>query len=299
MKTQSKQTNKLNKGLVTLCLSFIFCSTINAQDKMLLKTGEELDVKIFEVTSTEVRYKKFDNLTGPTRIIYRSEVFSIKYENGAKDVFANETKKEVVNSEPSINQQIIIQQPAEPNKFETDSSDFAKVKRKRFGGPRIGLTYISPGTTTDYLSSEGKQPMITQFGWQFEGRLFTVEGNTQGIIEFIPMIGGVEQGMFIPSASLLIGIRGGEKRMFEFAMGPNFAVTRDYKRDVTVQTGVVIAFGTSFKHGNINFPVNLAFVPSIGSKHDIYDPTTNTSTKQSFQTGCRVSLVIGFNSRKK
>ncbi|MDP1802725.1 MAG: hypothetical protein Q8L81_15290 [Bacteroidota bacterium] len=299
MKTQNKQTNNLNKGLVTLCLSFIFCGAINAQDKMLLKNGEEFDVKITEVTSTEIRYKNFDNLTGPTRIVYRSEVFSIKYENGAKDVFANETKKDLSNVEMVGHPQIIIQQPAEPNKFEPDSSDFAKVKRKRFGGPRIGVTYISPGTSSDYLSSEGKQPVITQFGWQFEGRLFTVEGNTQGIIEFIPLIGGVEQGMFIPSASLLIGIRGGEKRMFEFAMGPNFSVTRDYKRDVTLQTGVVIALGTSFKHGNINFPVNLAFVPSIGSKHDIYDPSTNTSTKQSFQTGFRLSLVVGFNSRKK
>jgi hypothetical protein len=299
MKTQNKQTNNLNKGLLTLCLSFIFCGAINAQDKMLLKNGEELDVKVTEVTSTEIKYKNFDNLTGPTRIVYRSEVFSVKYENGAKDVFATEAKKEVSNVEMVSHPQIIIQQPAEPNKFEPDSSDFAKVKRKRFGGPRIGVTYISPGTSSDYLSSEGKQPVLTQFGWQFEGRLFTVEGNTQGIIEFIPLIGGVEQGMFIPSASLLIGIRGGEKRMFEFAMGPNFSVTRDYKRDLTVQTGVVIAFGTSFKHGNINFPVNLAFVPSIGSKHDVYNADSNTYTKQSFQTGCRLSLVVGFNSRKK
>ncbi|MBA2611348.1 MAG: hypothetical protein H0U95_05200 [Bacteroidetes bacterium] len=293
------QTNKLNKGLVTLFLSFIFFGAINAQDKILLKNGDELKVKVLEINETQVKFKNEDNLSGPTRIVSKEEIFSISYPNGVKDVFVSETKKENSSVKIITNPEIIIQQPPIPNEFETDSSDFAKIKRKRFGGPRIGLTYISPGTASDYLSSEGKQPVITQFGWQFEGRLFTVEGNTQGIIEFIPLIGGVEQGMFIPSASLLIGIRSGEKRMFEFAMGPNFSVTRDYKRDITVQTGVVIAFGTSFKHGNINFPVNIAFVPSIGSKHDIYDVNTNTSSKQSFQTGCRLSLVVGFNSRKK
>jgi hypothetical protein len=49
----------------------------------------------------------------------------------------------------------------------------------------------------------------------------------------------------------------------------------------------------------VNFPINLAVVPSIGSKHDIYDETTKTTTSQSFQTGWRISLLVGFNYRKK
>ncbi len=291
MKHQNK-TKNLNKAVLSLCLAFGFCGLINAQDKITFKNGDEISAKVLEVNITQIKYKQADNLTGPTHTVYKSDVFLIKYENGSKDVFGTEPTNTPV-------QNIIYTEPVVDLRFDPDTSDFAHVKRKNYSGPRIGLTYISAGTSSDYLAANGKQPLVTQFGWQFEGRLFTVEGNTQGVIEFVPMIGGVEQGMFIPSASLLIGLRGGQKRSFEFAMGPNFSVIPNYLGKHEGAVGVVIAAGTNFKSGNINFPVNLAFVPSVGSTHNIYDVNTGTSTTQKFQTGFRLSLVVGFNSRKK
>lgn len=306
MKTQNKQKNNLSKVVLTLGLSFTLFNAINAQDNITLKNGDEVKAKVIEINDTEIKYKNFDDKEGPTRILYRSEVFLIKYQNGTKDVFNNESVKTINNNTGPLYQnnsgpvkQVIVQQAPIDNRFEKDSSDFAKTKPKRFGGPRVGVTYLSPGTSSDYLLSQGKQPVITQFGWQFEGRLFTVEGNTQGLIEFIPLIGGVEQGMFIPSASLLLGVRSGGKNAFEFAIGPNLSASRDYKGDATVQPGVVIAVGTSFNKGNINFPVNLAFIPSVGSKHDFYDPISKTTSNKKFETGMRISLVVGFNYRKK
>lgn len=301
MKTQNNKTNSLNKGLVTLCLSFIFCTTINAQDKILLKNGDEVNAKVTEITETEVKFKRFDNLSGPTRVIYKYEIFSIKYENGTKDVFNTVPQTTIIqNSEPvyvPATEPVVKSTPAD-NTFDPDTSDFAKKRRKTFSGPRVGFTYISSGTAADYLAREGKQNLISQFGWQFEGRLFTVENGMSGIIEFIPLIGGVEQGMFIPSASVLIGLRGGEKRSYEFAMGPNFSVVPNYLGHRTGSVGLVIAAGTSFKKGNVNFPVNLAFVPSVGSKENVMNEDGSFSEKK-FQTGWRLSLIVGFNSRKK
>lgn len=306
MKTQNKQTNNLSKVVVTLGLFLISFNVIKAQDNITLKNGEEVKAKVIEINETEIKYKNFENQDGPTRIVYKSEVFLIKYQNGTKDVFNEESVKTINNNTGPLYQnnsgpvkQVIVQQAPIDNRFDKDSTDFAKTKPKRFGGPRVGVTYITPGTSADYLNNEGKQPVITQFGWQFEGRLFTVDGNTQGLIEFIPLIGGVEQGLFIPSASLLLGVRSGRKNAFEFAIGPNLSASRDYKGDATVQPGVVIAVGTSFNKGNINFPVNLAFIPSIGSKHNVYDPISNTYTSIKFETGMRISLVVGFNYRKK
>ena len=40
-----------------------------------------------EVTTSEIKYKKFDNLDGPTFSILKSEVLIIRYKNGTKDVF--------------------------------------------------------------------------------------------------------------------------------------------------------------------------------------------------------------------
>lgn len=306
MKTQNNQTNTFGKIVLTLGLSFTLFNLVKAQDNITLKNGDEVKAKVIEINETEVKFKNFDNQEGPTRIFFKSEVFSIKYQNGTKDVFNEAPIKTINNNTGPLYQnntgpvkQVIVQQAPIDNRFDKDSSDFAKTKPKRFGGPRVGVTYISPGTTSDYLANEGKQPVITQFGWQFEGRLFTVDGNTQGLIEFIPLIGGVEQGLFIPSASLLLGVRSGGKKAFEFAIGPNLSASRDYNGNATIQPGVVIAVGTSFNKGNINFPINLAFIPSVGSKHDIYDPISKTTSSKKFETGMRISLVVGFNYRKK
>jgi len=281
---------KLQKGI--LALSLVLCNFVKAQDIMTLRDGNDLIVKVTEINETEIKYKDFKNLDGPIRVVYKSDVFSIKYENGLKSVF---------NTEPIIQPNNIQEYKTEckPGKvYDKDTSDFAKIRRKSFSGPRIGYTYITSGTTADYLAERGKNPGITQFGWQFEGRLFTVEG-LSGLIEFVPLIGGIEQGIIIPSASCLLGIRSSGKTSFEFALGPNFSISPNYKGDTEGAVGLVLAAGTSLRKGNINFPINLAVVPSIGSKHDIYNTTTKTTSSQSFQTGWRISLLVGFNYRKK
>lgn len=291
MKNSNNQSGTLKKGLFLFIFALIPFICVKAQDKITLKTGEEIFGKVIEINETEIKYKKDVNPDGgPTRLLHKYEVFSIRYQNGTKEFFDYVTKPEpmyIINTEHPI-----------PNKFETDSSDFAKTKQKRFGGPRIGFTYIAPGTSADYLEKQGKQPVITQFGWQFEGRIFTVDGGLSGIVEFIPLIGGFEQGMIIPSASLMIGLRGGVKHSFEFAMGPNFSVVPNYLGHKNASVGLVVAAGTSFIRNNINFPVNIAFIPSVGSKESVLN-TDGTRTDKIFQTGWRLSLVVGFNSRKK
>ena len=289
------KTQKLKQGI--LVISLMFNSFMNAQDIMTLRDGNDLIVKVTEINETEIKYKDYKYLDGPIRVIYKSDVFSIKYQNGVKSVF---------NTEPMLQQSTIQQNNIQENKpaethgkvYDKDTSDFAKIRRKSFSGPRIGFTYITSGTTANYLSDNGKNPGVTQFGWQFEGRLFTVEG-LSGLIEFVPLVGGIEQGIIIPSASCLLGVRSTGKTSVEFALGPNFSISPNYKGDSEGAVGLVLAAGTSFNKGNINFPVNLVVVPSIGSKHNVYDEATKTTTNQSFQTGWRISLLVGFNYRKK
>jgi hypothetical protein len=312
MKTQNDQTNTLKRGLITLGLSVIYFTTIHAQDILTLKNGNELKVKVIEINDTEIKYKKFENLDGPSRVISKSEAFSIKYENGSKDVFGNEPKvSETKKNDPffeikSMPQTFVntnINTSTSANQFDSDSSDFAKRRRKRFGGPRIGATFLGAGVASDLIQTNGKQPLITQFGWQFEGRLFTTDNNVQGLIEFVPLIGGIEQGLFIPSASVLLGIRKGDKHIFEFGIGPNFSMTKDYRSNNVGSLGVVIAVGTSFKSGNIYFPVTLAFVPGVGSvvKGDYYNKDLDKTfhDKEKISTGFKFSLLVGFNYRKK
>ncbi len=69
-------------------LIFAFTS-LKAQDIITLKTGEDIKSKIMEIGLSDVKYKKFENLSGPTYTMNKSDIFMIKYENGSKDVFGN------------------------------------------------------------------------------------------------------------------------------------------------------------------------------------------------------------------
>ncbi len=76
----------IKRQLVYLGLSLLVFHT-QAQDIITLKNGNEILSKILEIGSTEIKYKKFENLEGPSYNILKAEVFMIKYKNGTKDVF--------------------------------------------------------------------------------------------------------------------------------------------------------------------------------------------------------------------
>ena len=67
--------------------AFLISMTAKSQDLIIQKDGEEIKSKVLEVNLEIIKYKKFDNLNGPTFEMSKSDVFLIKYENGTKDVF--------------------------------------------------------------------------------------------------------------------------------------------------------------------------------------------------------------------
>lgn len=143
------------------------------------------------------------------------------------------------------------------------------VTPTELSGPRVGFTVLFPGKDADLLKQDlGMSPVFTQFGWQFEHQYFALDNGMAGLVEFVGLVGGLEQGKFLPSGSLLIGVRGAKGG--EFAFGPNLSLTG---------AGFVFAAGHTFKEGNLNFPVNFAVVPS-----------TN---------GFRFSLLLGFNAQTR
>jgi hypothetical protein len=79
--------------LLSFILLFFLVVSSRSQDVMILKTGDEIKVKVLEVLPDIVKYKKWDNTEGPTYSSNKSEIFMIKYQNGTKDVF-NATREE-------------------------------------------------------------------------------------------------------------------------------------------------------------------------------------------------------------
>jgi len=88
----------MQKIFRTLCvLAIIMAGVFSAksQDVITLKSGEEIKVKVEEISSSEIKYKRFDNLDGPTVVIEKAKVFAINYENGTREVI------NVITEEPT------------------------------------------------------------------------------------------------------------------------------------------------------------------------------------------------------
>ena len=76
-----------NRNILLAIPLFYIVGTASAQDVILKKDNTTVLSKVLEVTSTEIKYKKWSNQDGPTYSISRTEVTTINYQNGDVDRF--------------------------------------------------------------------------------------------------------------------------------------------------------------------------------------------------------------------
>lgn len=172
----------------------------------------------------------------------------------------------------------------------------ANAQIERLTGPRVGATFITEGSAADVvnegldLNDDAKKygttgtAFTSQYGWQWETRFADDGGDVVGIVEWIVLVAGMEKGRFLPSASSLIGAR--TSKGLEFAIGPNLSLAG---------VSMAVAVGYNFTSGKLNIPVNLAFVPGIKKQSDYYDLEADVNDNYDYNTGSRISLIIGFN----
>ena len=78
---------------ILLFILFICSSNIiKAQDTLSMRSGENILVKVIEVGTSEVKYKKLDNLNGPVFSILKSDLLMIKYPNGTSEDYGKEER---------------------------------------------------------------------------------------------------------------------------------------------------------------------------------------------------------------
>jgi hypothetical protein len=75
------------KKILFILVALVYGHALLAQDIITLRSGEEIKAKVQEIGTDNVKYKKYDNLSGPIYTLMKSEIFMIKYENGDKDIF--------------------------------------------------------------------------------------------------------------------------------------------------------------------------------------------------------------------
>ena len=137
-------------------------------------------------------------------------------------------------------------------------------------GPRFGLTMLNQKSVDTLFEKRGiaVQPMISQFGWQFERRLYTNGDGVTMLMEWVPLVSGLEQGVALPSLNWMTGLRTASGS--EFGLGPNIT---------PLGVGLVAAAGITMRTGALHVPFNIAVATS--------------------KSGARLSVMTGFNVRKR
>ena len=153
-----------------------------------------------------------------------------------------------------------------------DVMDDVLFGERNLGGPRLGVTYVMGASKlAETLDKYKIGHTLSQFGWHFEYQVIPDGGGPSFVIQFIPLVAGVEYGKLIPSGTLAMGVRLPEG--YEFGLGPNALVTPE-----GVKSALVMSIGKSFSYGGVNIPINLVYA-------------TNPD-------GNRFSIIFGYAIRK-
>ena len=82
--------------LIFLCLCF---RNLFSQDTLVHKSGERQAVKVNEIGVNDIKYHRYDNLSGPQYIIGKTDVRFIRYANGTVDTIVKyvEIKPQVIS----------------------------------------------------------------------------------------------------------------------------------------------------------------------------------------------------------
>jgi hypothetical protein len=135
-------------------------------------------------------------------------------------------------------------------------------------GFRLGAAYLIGGSVTAEKNGKSVGPLMTLFGWQLEHQFPTGRKDLPvPMTEFIVLVGGIEQGIALPSASLLIGMR--QPNGWEAGVGPTITGAG---LQIAVGAGVTQTLGT------LNVPFNLAVAPG--------------------RRGASISFTTGFNYKR-
>jgi hypothetical protein len=97
----------MKKFYILAALFFALAVYANAQDTIVLQNGNIIEAKVEEISAAEIKYRRFDNLSGPLVVINKSEVLSIRYENGTVEVINSSGQQAAKPAAPAL----------DPNKF--------------------------------------------------------------------------------------------------------------------------------------------------------------------------------------
>ncbi len=133
---------------IVLALLAMCTMMASADDIIVMRNSEKINAKILEVSDIEIKYKKTNNLDGPTYSTKTSQINTIIYENGDVQVY-NQPAAQPVRNE-TVYSESLASQPVERNK----SWRFEPSEKRDFG--------LTMGWTTKQFKSENTKGSFGQ-----------------------------------------------------------------------------------------------------------------------------------------
>jgi hypothetical protein len=233
----------MKKIVITVICLILFAYISKAQDIIIKKNGEEIQVKVEEVQTDKIRYKKYNNPTGPLYSINLSEVVKIKYENGSEDVFAKTPSN---RTSTTSNTSTVQEQPTMQSRYEAayNQSISQTPKEKKDSKVKFG---IEMGLNMSNVNSENYKPGASMEDWTVYPRFGF---NTGILLDF--------------KISKLISIQP------EFKISMKGCKREGYTVIVKADDKDIVVYQDAFKEWNLNFtylevPVNLVFNIAAGN----------------------------------
>jgi hypothetical protein len=217
----SRKLNQLNlnrmRKLTFIIFMFAFISnTLFAQDLIVTRDAKKIEVKVTEINATDIKYKLFNNLDGPTYTMQKSEISSVIYKNGTIDLFDND--------KPTV------QQPVEENENSLVRRDFLDLKDKEQEEYLKGFNteLYEKFEKGNHLSGEGRSCRLYGGLGLLTGVVFMASYSANGEMAYY-YVGVIELvvGNALLIASIPISIVGGNMKK---------SVQNEYKEKYLTQT---------------------------------------------------------------
>jgi hypothetical protein len=124
-----------------------------AQDVIMLNNGKEIQSKVVEITTTQIQYRKFENLDRTIYSLDQTDALFIRYENGRTEVFSKNPISDPIKKPVPVEQLLttttakFVSDPAIDNYCEKGKSDanvYYTGQNCGAGGTSITTILFSP-----------------------------------------------------------------------------------------------------------------------------------------------------------
>ena len=245
-------------------------------------------------------------ITGSFDLLSNKIVITLKMIDVANNSVYKSGLKEFTNQEKELQRMVevllseMLDVPTDKDlvdrlKFDNDIITKANVGKVSNSGPRVGVGVLT-GSFYEFANRPESQggldifPAVSMLGYQLEAQYVGTD-NFSALAEFIFNVSGLEQGIFLPTFSILNGFRFGNAG-WEFAFGPGFTLSRTTEGYFDASNGNVYYSDYDIREDNAQLP-GLSVSQTLEAMSGDYDVSTYMDTRGDVKLSTMFLMAFG------